>query len=78
MMTLNARSIARLVLCFAELALVAITAAIALPFVVMAARLASGAIAMALGVLWIGAASLPGCCALLTLTVAALAVHRVR
>ena len=77
-----ARSIARLlgkgVLCFGELALVAITAAIALPFVVMAARVASGLIAMALGMVWIGAASLPGCCALLALTVAAMAVHRVR
>lgn len=76
------RSIARLmgrtVLCFGELALVALAAAIALPVVVLAARLVSGAISMALGVLWIGAASLPGCCALLTLTALGLLVQRVR
>jgi hypothetical protein len=40
--------------------------------------MASGFVAMALGMVWIGAASLPGCCALLALTVAAMAVHRVR
>ena len=79
---MNGRSIARLmgrtVLCFGELALVALAAAMALPVAVMAARVASGMVGMALGAVWVGAASLPGCCALLTLTALGLMVQRVR
>lgn len=78
MKTINARSIVNGALGVAEVALVALAAAMALPFVVMVARVASGLVGMVLGAVWVGVASLPGCCALIALAVLGLLVQRVR